>query len=55
MDELIGRALFGVIGINLDNRTVGMLEAEAALAKPVNADRRLGYDQFFEWVQKKPF
>ena len=38
VDEAVGRPLVGVVGIDLDDGPLRVLEAKRALAKPVDAD-----------------
>ena len=50
VDEAIGRPLTGVVGIDLDDGPLRVLEAKRALAKPVDANRVFIYYQRFKWV-----
>ena len=50
VDEAVGWPLVGVVGIDLDDGSLRVLEAKRALAKPVDADCVFGYYERFKWV-----
>ena len=45
MDEAVGWPLVGVVGIDLDDGPLCVLEAKRALAKPVDATGSFAYYQ----------